>query len=115
MARRNGRPGDYLMSDEYYGFTRYASQLKRDFWGAWAQKPLERNLQEIATPLDDPQPVAYFNGPTYEYTTACSAELAPIFVGNTNVPTNRNGVGVIALNLFPGIGAASVGCTLRVY
>jgi hypothetical protein len=90
MARRKGRPGDYLMTDDYFGFTRFASQLKKDFWGAYAERPLKRNLQEIAVPLDDPAPVPNYRGPNYEVSPTCLGELAPLYVGNTNVRTNTN-------------------------
>lgn len=114
MARRSGRKGDYLGTDSYTGFTHYASELRRDFWGNHAKKPLLRNLQEIATPLADPYPVTIMNGPTYEITTACSAEIAPSFVGLTNVPTNTNNMAIQVLNLAPRIPNMSVGCTFQV-
>lgn len=115
MARRNGRPGAYLMTDDYTGFTRYASQLKRDFWGSYAQNPLKRNLQEIATPLNDPRPVPIYRGPSYEYTPACTGETAPIYVGLTNVPTNPNNMAFQTLDLAPSLGEMVVGCTFQVY
>lgn len=115
MARRGQRKGDYLMSDDYFGQTHYASELTRDFWGSWAVKPLERNLQEIAQPLEDPQPVPFYNGPTYEFTPACIGETAPLHVGLTTVSTNPYGVGVQALDLFPSLGEMAVGCNFLVY
>lgn len=114
MARRSGRKGDYLGADSYTGFTQYASKLKRDFWGNYAVRPLLRNLQEIATPLADPYPVLPINGPSYEVTNACQAEIAPLFVGLTNVPTNNNNMAAQVLNLDPGIGDMAVGCTFIV-
>ncbi len=112
MARRGQRRGDWLATDDYTGITRYASQLKKDFWGSYAQKPLLRNLQEIAKPLTDPEPVPFYRGPDYEYTPPCIAETAPPFVGNTNIPTNPNNAAFQVLNLSPAIPDMEVGCTL---
>lgn len=112
--RRNGRKGDWLATDDYTGFTTYASKLRRDYWGSYAQKPLLRNLQEIAAPLDDPQPVPLYRGPNYESFNPCDAELAPEFVGNTNVPTNTSNMAAQVLNLSPGIGSMEIGCTFIV-
>lgn len=115
MARRNGRKGDHLATDDYTGMTQYASKLKRDFWGSYAVHPLKRNLQEIATPLNDPRPVSLYRGPNYETVANCLAETAPLFVGLTNVPTNQNNAAIQALDLLPGIGEMEVGCTFIVY
>jgi hypothetical protein len=114
MARRAGRKGDYLASDDYTGMTRYASQLKKDYWGNYAVKPLLRNLQEIASPLDDPAPVPFYRGPQYEATPKCIAEVAPTYVGLTNIPTNPNNMAFQVLNLDPAIPDMEVGCTFIV-
>lgn len=90
MARRRGRPGDWLATDDSTGFTVYASKLKRDFWGNLEVSPLKRNLQEIATALADPYPVYPIRGPQYETVASVSAlVVAPTNVGVTSVPTNR--------------------------
>lgn len=116
MARRHGRKGDYLATDDYTGFTVYGSQLKRDYWGALAVKPLLRNLQEISSPLNDPEPVIDYRGPNYEQIpTICIGSVAPLFVGNTNIPTAGNNAAFQALNLHPGVGAQEIGCSLIVY
>lgn len=73
--------------------------------------PLKRNLQEIATPLDDPAPVSFYRGPQYESFTPCDAEIAPFYVGNTTVPTNPNNAAIQALNLNPAIPDMEIGCT----
>lgn len=114
MARRGQRKGDWLMTDDYFGQTHYASELSRDFWGSWAKQPLLRNLQEIASPLSDPQPVPYFTGPTYELSVPCDYELAPVYVGLTNVPTNSNNAAFQVLDLSPAIPDMEVGCTFLV-
>lgn len=114
MARRNGRKGDYLASSDYTGMTRYASSLHKDWWGSYAEKPLVRNLQEIATPLDDPAPVPFYRGPDYEYTYPCIGEIAPTYVGNTTVPTNPNNMAFQVLNLDPAIPTMEIGCTFIV-
>lgn len=111
MARRNGRAGDWLATDDYTGFTVYASKLKRDYWGNYAVRPLQRNLQEIAAPLADPYPVPFYRGSNYEITSGCDGEVAPPFVGVTNVRTNMNNAAAQALALDPSIPNMEVGCT----
>lgn len=99
MARRRGRPGDHLVVDDYSGFTTYASKVRRDYWGMYAVKPLKRNLQEIATPLNDPHPVEIYRGPQYEASNPSEYTTAPTYVGNTTVPTNPNNAAFQALDL----------------
>lgn len=115
MARRSQRKGDHLATDDYTGFTVFASKLRRDFWGSYAVHPLKRNLQEIASPLNDPVPVDIYRGPNYEFTPACVAETAPFFVGNTNVRTSQNNAAFAALDLSPAIPDMAVGCNFIVY
>lgn len=115
MARRNQRRGDWLVTDDYTGFTQYGSRVKKDFWGNYAVRPLERNLKEIATPLSDPTPVPFYRGPSYEFTPTCVGELAPFYVGNTTVPTNPNNAAIQALDLFPAIPNMEIGCNFIVY
>lgn len=115
MARRNGKPNDYLFTDYYYGTTVYASQVKRDFWGSFSTRPLKRNLQEIAQGLNDPRPVPIFSGPDYEYSPNCVGETAPFYVGLTNVPTNPNNMAIQSEDLLPSLGEMAVGCTFVVY
>lgn len=114
MARRGGRKGDWLATDDYTGFTVFASKLKEDFWGNLAVRPLERNLQEIAMPLNDPEPVPYFRAPNYEFSPVCVGEIAPTSVGVTNVPTNPNNMAFQVLNLNPAIPDMEIGCTFVV-
>lgn len=115
MARRNGKKGQWLVSDDYTGFTKYASVTTLDYWNNRVEKPLIRNLQEIATPLLDPYPVPYYRGPQYEQVRNCIAESQPIFIGNTNIPTPNTSPATQALNLNPGLGEMSIGCTFRVF
>lgn len=114
MARRNQRRGDWLATDDYTGFTEYASRLKLDYWGSYAVRPLIRNLQEISSPLDDPEPVAFYRGPSYEYTPPCIGEVAPAYVGNTTVPTSSGNMAYQVLNLNPAIPDMEIGCTFVV-
>lgn len=90
MARRNGRKGDWLATDDYTGFTTFCSKLSKDFWGAYVQRPLKRNLQEIASPLSDPLPVPIFRGPNYESVNPLTTTVAPTYVGNTTVRTKHD-------------------------
>lgn len=115
MARRAGRKGDYLGTDDYTGFTTYMSELKQDYWGSYAKHPLNRNLQEIASPLNDPEPVSIFRGQNYETSRNCIGENAPRFVGNTAVATATNNAAFQGLNLKPAIPTMSVGCNFVVY
>lgn len=115
MARRSGRKGAYLMTDDYTGFTHYMSELQLDYWGSYAKNPMLRNLQEIASPLNDPEPVLEYRGPNYEFTRKCIGETAPEFVGNTTVKTSQNNAAIPALSLNPSLGQMQVGCTFRVF
>lgn len=114
MARRRGRPGDYLVTDDYFGNTTYRSKVREDYWGSWTRKPLLRNLQEVASPLNDPYPVDVYRGPDYEKTTACDFELFPRFIGRTIVPFNRNNILSAVFNFNPAIPDMSIGCTFIV-
>jgi hypothetical protein len=114
MARRHGRLGDHLATDDLTGFTVYASQLRRGYYGELAVRPLKRNLQEIASPYSDPQPVDVFRGPNYEDSSGCVAETAPLYVGVTGVPTSQRSLAFQTLNLSPAIGEMAVGCTFVV-
>lgn len=114
MARRNGKPGQYLMSDDYTGVTEYASKLQLDYWGNWTRKPLIRNLQEVASPLNDPLPVSIFRGPQYEQTSVCDFETQPLFIGTTNRRT-PDSFSTNVLGFDPGVGEASISCTFIVH
>lgn len=94
MARRNGRLGSWLATDDLTGFVVYGSQLKRGFYGELSRKPLKRNLQELASPLNDPTPVNPYRGPNYEIVDSSTTTVAPQFVGDTSVPTNRNNAAI---------------------
>lgn len=115
MARRRGRKGEYLASDDLTGFTHYRSALKLDYWNNLVKRPLLRNLQEIATPLNDPRPVPIYRGPVYEHTEACDFELQPLFIGTTNV-LSPSYPSAQALGITPPVvGVAEVECTLVVF
>lgn len=114
MATRHGRKGDYLLADDYTGNTIYASQAQRDYWGALTLRPLNRNLQEISSPLNDPQPVHDFRGPAYEQITECEANAAPQFVGLTLVPTSKQNAYFEAFDPNPAIPDMIIGCTFVV-
>lgn len=117
MARRNGKRGDYLYTDDYTDTADYASRMRTDFWNdRTSGKILLRNLQEIATPLNDPYPVPIYSGPSYEQTNGCIAESIPIYIGNTTRPFPTNSAVVQAFpSLNPSIGNMSVGCTFIVF
>lgn len=115
MARRNQRKNDYLVTSDYSNTTIYASEAVIDFWGdvGKASEVLKRNLQEIATPLNDPYPVKLYRGPSYEKTNACDFETQPLYVGKTTKPFPNNQVtSLFGLNLA--IPDMAVGCTFVV-
>ena len=115
MARRNGKKGDYLVTDDYTGFTKYASNLRRDYWGNYATKPLQRNLQEIAKPLNDPRPVSFYRGSNYEVMpNYCLDRGYPFFVGLTNVQTKTDNAYLQALDVDGGIGVMEIECDFYV-
>lgn len=114
MARRRGRPGDYLVTDDYSGFTTYRSKVKEDYWGNWGSVVLERNLQEIASPLNDPYPVSVYRGPEYEKVTKCQFEIFPKYIGRTLIPFNTNNPLAQVLDLDPAIPNMEIECTFIV-
>lgn len=112
MARRNGKPGSHLVIDQYTGFTTYRERIKRDFWGAYAKRPLKRNLQDIATPLLDPYPVDVYTGSAYEQIpNTCVFETLPLYIGTTNIRTPTTGDAAQAFLNIPAIPDQEVGCT----
>ncbi len=120
MARRHGRKGDYLAADDWTGFTVYGSELRKDFWGMYSKHPLKRNLQEIASPLNDPRPVPVFRGQIYEqWPFSTFGFIVPLDVGVSNVPTNRMSAAIQALaenqSSASGIGGMQIGSTFQVF
>lgn len=111
--RRRGRPGDYLMTDDWTGCTDYASRMKKDYWGNLSAITLKRNLQEISSPLNDPYPVPEYRGPQYEQIGPCGFELIPQFIGNTSVPFPTSFI-TNALGSNPSIPFMKIGCTFIV-
>lgn len=113
--RRNGRKGQWLVTDDTTGFTEYSGKIRKDYWNNYTAIPLLRNLQEIATPLSDPYPVPFTRGPNYEVTEPCFADTAPLYIGTTTTPTVRTGAAFQALDLDPAIPNMVVGCTFVVH
>lgn len=111
MAKRSGRRGAYLLTDDTLGWTIYANKAQRDYWGNLTSVPLKRNLQEIASPLNDPALVIDFRGPAYEYANPCNLEVAPQYVGLTTIPTNQSNAAFPVLMLNPAIPNMSISCT----
>ena len=106
MAIRNRiRPGDYLMVDDLSGTTHYASEMVRNWDGAWVHhsKYEMRNPQEFVRSRKEEQPrVVRPDDPTAE-----AANAIGVFIGLTTirVPTNN-----AAAHLYdPGIGDMEVG------
>lgn len=114
MARRRGRPGTYLATDDTSGFTVYAEKLQTDYWGNKTRYPLQRNLQEIASPLGDPYPVAFYRNAQYESTTPGQFTILPTFIGKTTRPFLTDSAYAQAFDLSPGIGGMAVGTSFVV-
>lgn len=113
MARRSGKKGQWLVTDDYTGKTTYASKVHQDYWGNYVESPLKRNLQEIASPLCDPQPVPFYRGPTYEVTTPFFADTPPYYIGLTSIRTPHS-LASDVMGYDVGIGEAAVGVTFVV-
>lgn len=119
MARRHGRNGSWLATDDYTGFTVYANKLKRDYWGSYSVRPLQRNLQEIATPLDDPGAVSLYRPSNYETYVVSALSHVPTFVGTTTVSSKPDNMAYYVLFyqppaapiITPGIGNMVIGST----
>lgn len=114
MARRNGRPGAHLITDDNSGFTTYGDKVTTDYWGNITSYPLERNLQEISSPLGDPYPVTMYRGPQYQSVNPCQFEAAPSTVGLTHKVFPRNSAYVQGFLPVPAVGTGIIGCTFKV-
>lgn len=111
MRRRNRhRLGDYLMTDDYTGNTIYASEAKRDHWGNYGKKVLERNPQEDVRSLGDPHPVPVVRKQDIPTETCGTLKL---FIGQTNIRTPITSPG--AVNAVKSLGEMEIGCTFIVY
>lgn len=112
MPRRNRfRIGDWLVEDEESGKVYYRSQIKERWDGALvSRKSWEtRQPQEFVEALSDPQALTDIRPAE---TVAVAANVEPIFIGATNIPTPTGP----ASHLFrPGIGEMAIGLTFRVY
>ena len=87
MARRRGwKRGDHLVLDEESGFTEYASNTTRDYYGVLKKKSQADRMhpQEFVRAKNDPHPVYPVSPPVRSYDT--SAYNLGDFVGQTNVP-----------------------------
>ena len=87
--------------------------MRKDYWGNYVKKELKRNLQEIASPLNDPEPVPFYRSPSYEATAPIDFSTGPLYVGKTTIPTPHS----LASDVFgwnAGIGDMVVGSTFWV-
>lgn len=118
MRRRRGKLGESLAVDDYTGFVTYRSRLRPDEDNFYSERPLKRNLQEIASPLNDPKPVDRVGAAAnYETYDVCDLQVAPVYVGRTSVRTSTLSAAMQsqAYGIDPGIGDMEVGCSFRVY
>lgn len=113
MRRRRGwKKGDWLVKDEESGFTVYASQVKRDYYGVLKLKTQADNAhpQMFIQAKDDPYPVSPISEPLRDYDSTES--VVGFYVDSTLIPT-PDGPG---LHLFrPGIGKAKLEYDFFVY
>lgn len=85
MRRRGWKRGDWLVKDEESGFTVYASQCTRDYYGVYKLKSQadQRHPQEYILAKRDPYPVSPTSPPLRTYDT--SAYVQGTYVGSTTV------------------------------
>jgi len=95
--KRRGRLGEYLAADDYTGAVKYASKLKKDYWGNLVENPLERNKQELVKAMNDPQPLPWVREADYEVVTSAMLQV-PTTIGNSTVrrDTSTFGAAVMA-------------------
>lgn len=106
------RRGDWLVRDEESGFTEYASEVTRDYYGVLTKNPDRAHPQDFIRAKEDPYISEPLNNPDYVYDT--SALNLGTFVGLTSVPAP---VGPathifnpsIAQGSDPGIGMMTIG------
>jgi hypothetical protein len=117
-VRRGWKRGDWLVRDEESGFTEYASEVRRDYYGVLTKNPDYAHPQDFIRAKGDPYIYDPQNPPTYFYNT--SAYNLGDFVGVTTVSAP---IGP-ATHLFnpnavngedAGIGSAVIGLTFRVH
>ena len=84
--RRGWKRGDHLVRDEESGFTEYASNVRRDYYGVLKRKDQgdSSHPQDFIRARNDPFIYEPQNPPTYEYDT--SALNLGSYVGVTTVP-----------------------------
>jgi hypothetical protein len=110
--------GDWLVRDEESGFTEYASEVKRDYYGVLTKNPDWAHPQDFIRAKNDPYINDPQNPPTYIFDT--SAYNLGDFIGVTSVPapigpaTHLFNPGAIQ-GAEPGIGDMTIGSTFTVY
>lgn len=109
--RRGWKRGDWLVKDEESGFTIYASQAGRDYYGVLKRKEQMdmAHPQMFVRAKEDPYPVDPISPPLREYDKYDNVEF---YIDSTTIePVNGP-----ALHLFrPGVGDAIVEYDLFVY
>lgn len=111
MAIRNRiKPGDYLMVDDLSGTAHYASEMVRQWDGAWVHpRHFEtRNPQEFVRACKESQPSVI----RAEEPTTAASNLLPLYIGLTTILTPTNGAASHLYNI--GIGAMVIGTSFRV-
>jgi hypothetical protein len=117
MARRRGwKRGDWLVRDEESGFTEYASNMRRDYYGVLKRKEQAdlAHPQDFIRAKNDPFIGEPQNPPQLVYDT--SAYNLGDFVGVTIVPAPMGP----ATHIFnpnaaePGIGSMQIGSSFTV-
>lgn len=115
--RRGWKRGDWLVRDEESGFTEYASEVRRDYYGVLTKTPDRAHPQDFIRAKNDPFIYDPQNPPTYIFDT--SALNLGDLVGVTSVSAP---IGP-ATHLFnpnavngddPGVGSMTIGTTFRI-
>ena len=109
MAIRNRiKPGDYLMVDDLSGTTHYASEMVRNWDGAWVHHSHyeTRNPQEFVRSRKEGQPTVI------RADVVSTAVSYGAFIGTTTIQVPQNNAA--AHIYFLGIGDMAVGTTFVV-
>jgi hypothetical protein len=120
MARRRGwKRGDWLVRDEESGFTEYASNMRRDYYGVLKRKDQNdyAHPQDFIRAKNDPYINEPLNNPLLVYDT--SAYNLGDFVGVTTVPSPVGpATHIYNPNYFsqsdPGLGDMEIGTSFQV-
>ena len=90
--RNRLKVGDYLMVDDITGQTHYASEMVRNWDGAWVHhsKYEPRQPQDFVKAGNDPEVLRVIRSQIYDTATLNGGSLG-VYVGNSTVRVNEEG------------------------